>query len=98
MFIRHLLVTAVMAMAAPSLSAHHSFAAEYDNKQPITITGIIAEVSWKNPHSYIYLDAKDASGQVVKWAAEGFPPAALRRQGVGRDKLKVGETITINGW
>jgi len=44
---------------------HHSFGAEYDANKPITLTGTVTKVEWTNPHSFFYLDVKDASGKVV---------------------------------
>jgi hypothetical protein len=70
--------------------AHHSFAAEYDSKE-VTLTGVITKVEWTNPHIYFYIDVKDASGNVVNWAVEGYPPNTLKRTGFTRDDLKVGD-------
>src|SRR5215469_2072710 len=83
--------------AAPAL-AHHSFAAEYDSSTPITVKGTVTKVEWTNPHSYVYVDVKDANGNVVNWAIEGYPPNTLRRTGFTRDMMKQGDTVTINGW
>jgi hypothetical protein len=78
--------------------AHHSFAAEYDSSAPVTVKGRVTKVEWTNPHSYVYVDVKDASGNVVNWAIEGYPPNTLRRTGFTRDLMKPGDTVTINGW
>jgi hypothetical protein len=95
-------MSAVLAMVliagGASVFAHHSFAAEYNASAPLTLTGVVAKVDWTNPHSYVYLDVKDASGQVVTWAFEGYPPNTLKRTGFTRDTVKVGMTITITGW
>jgi hypothetical protein len=88
---------ALLAASAPLL-AHHSFAAEYDGKKPITLHGVVTRIDWLNPHVYIYLDVKDDSGNVVNWALEGHPPNTLRRTGWTKDALKVGDTITVQGW
>jgi Family of unknown function (DUF6152) len=78
--------------------AHHSFAAEYDNKAPVTLTGVITKVEWTNPHIYFYVDVKDENGTVVNWAVEGYPPNTLKRTGFTRDSLKVGDTVTVTAW
>ena len=87
----------VLIAAAPLL-AHHSFAAEYDSKKPIKITGTVTKVEWMNPHIYYYVDVKDASGKVTNYAVEGGTPGSLRRQGWGKDSLKTGDTVTVNGF
>ena len=65
--------------------AHHSFGAEYDANKPITLTGVITKVEWMNPHSYFFMDVKDANGAVENWKFEGFPPNVLYRTGWKRD-------------
>jgi hypothetical protein len=78
--------------------AHHSFAAEYDSSSLITLTGVITKVEWTNPHMYIHLDVKDASGNTTSWAIEGYPPNTLKRTGFTRDLLKEGEKVTITAY
>jgi|SRR5579871_2127638 len=78
--------------------AHHSFAAEYDGKDLITLHGTISKVEWTNPHIYIYLDVKDASGKVTTWALEGYPPNTLKRTGFPREILKIGDEITATAY
>ena len=84
-------------VATPPLSAHHSFAAEYDSKAPLTLTGVVTKVEWTNPHTYVYIDVKE-DGKTVNWAFEGYPPNTLKRTGFSRDSVKAGTTITITGW
>ena len=83
---------------ASSVSAHHSFAAEYDNNKPITIKGVVHKVAWVNPHAYVYIDVTDANGKVTTWAFESLSPNALARQGWTRNSLKVGEAVTVDGY
>lgn len=87
----------VMAAAGPVL-AHHSFAAEYDGKELLTLTGVITKVEWTNPHMYFYVDVKDASGTVVNWAIEGYPPNTLKRTGFTKSDLKIGDTVTVTAY
>ena len=96
---RTVVLLGLAAAFAPRLAAHHSFGAEYDVNQPITLTGVLTKVEWTNPHTHIYLDVKDAAGNVVNWQLEGYPPVALHRLGWRRDAtMKVGDTLTVTGW
>ncbi len=86
-----------LLLGAVPVFAHHSFAAEYGSKE-ITLTGVITKVEWTNPHIYFYIDVKDASGSVVNYAVEGYPPNTLKRTGFTRDDLKIGDTVTITAY
>ena len=91
-------LAAIAALTAARVSAHHSFGAEYDVNQPITLKGVVTKIEWTNPHSHLFLDVKDQSGKVVNWQLEGYPPNALQRMGFKRDTVKVGDAITVSGW
>lgn len=82
---------------AATASPHHSAAVAYDLQKYITLQGLVTEVKWENPHTWIYLDVKDAGGNVVKWGFEGAVPNQLYRRGVTPTLLKAGMPITIKG-
>lgn len=92
-----LVIFALPLLAAPAF-AHHSFAAEFDQDKPISITGVISKVDWINPHIYIYLDVKDRSGNTVNWSFESLPPGWLHRMGLEKSTFVVGDTVTITGY
>jgi hypothetical protein len=95
--IRALVCTFLLGPAV--LSAHHSFAAQYDADKPVTLTGTVAKIEWTNPHFHFYVDVKDDKGAVVQWAFEGYPPNMLIRQGWKKDvTLKPGMMVTVMGW
>ena len=87
----------LLVSSAP-LSAHHSFAAEYDEKAPMKITGTVTKVEWMNPHARFYVDVKDESGALTNWNFELGSPNVLKRQGWTRESLKVGDTVTVEGY
>jgi Family of unknown function (DUF6152) len=88
-----------LLMAVPPMMAHHSFGAEYDANQPITLTGVITKIELMNPHSYFYLDVTDGQGNVANWKFEGYPPNVLYRTGWKRDvTIKPGDKITVLAW
>lgn len=93
-----LLVASLAIVAAVPVRAHHSFSAEYDSKQLITLKGTISKVEWTNPHIYVYLDVKDDSGKVTTWSLEGYPPNTLKRTGFSRDLLKIGDEVTATAY
>ena len=63
----------------------------------MTVQGVITQAKLANPHSWIYLDVKDANGNVVNWGFEAQTPTALIRSGVKPDVFKVGSKVTIRG-
>ena len=93
-----LIVFAFGVLATATLSAHHSFSAEFDNSKPVNLQGTVTKVDWLNPHIWIYLDVKDdKTGQVASWQCEGGAPNSLARNGWTKDALKKGDTISIVG-
>lgn len=96
---RHIATVAglVAALAQPLLSAHHSFAAEFDANKPVALKGSVTKLEWANPHIWVYLDVKDDQGRVQAWQCEGGPPNTLTRNGWTKDSLKIGDVILIDG-
>ncbi len=87
----------VMGLAAMPALAHHSFAAEYDAKKPVDMTGTVTKVEWMNPHARFYIDVKDDAGKVTNWEFELGSPNGLMRQGWTRNSLKEGDTVSVQG-
>jgi hypothetical protein len=90
------LAGALLCAAAP-LSAHHSFAAQYDANKPITLTGVVTKVEWMNPHARVYIDVKASDGSVTNWNLELASPNYLKRAGWSSTSLKEGDQVTIEG-
>jgi len=79
-------------------SAHHSFAAEFDDKQPVKLEGTVVKFEFMNPHSWIHLDVKNPDGTVVRWAVETGSTNALFRRGWKKDSLRAGDHIVIDAF
>jgi hypothetical protein len=88
-------VFAAVLVSAASVTAHHSNSA-YKVEQVDTITGIVKEWRWSNPHTWLYLTVEDAKGGKVEWAVEGRAPGVLGRAGWDRTILKPGEKVTVH--
>ena len=84
--------------AAAAAVAHHSFAAEFDVNRPIKLTGTVTKIEWTNPHAWVFVDAKDDKGVAQNWAIELVGINDLLRLGWGRDKVKTGDVISIDGF
>jgi len=78
--------------------AHHSFAATYFEDQTVTVEGDVVQFLFRNPHSFVHIDAKDPkTGTVTRWAVEWGGGGQLGRQGVTRESIKAGQHVTITG-
>jgi hypothetical protein len=87
-----------LIVAARPLVAHHAFSAEFDAKRPVKLRGVVTKMEWINPHSWIHVDVKDASGKVTEWMVEGGAPNALLRRGFTKKSLPVGTEVLIEGY
>ena len=87
-------IPGVLLVTLP-LSAHHGTSASYDQKKTVTLTGVVTEFVYSNPHAQLYIDVKDSSGKVVHWGGELNSPGNLRRDGWSKTTFKPGDQITV---
>ena len=92
------LLVALCGLCLP-LYGHHSVSV-FDTSKPILLKGFIAEVRFANPHSSIFIDVEDESGQKIRWAVENSGPLYVTRQlrGFDETKLQVGDPIEVCGF
>jgi hypothetical protein len=77
--------------------AHHSFASTYLEDQKMTVEGNVVQFLYRNPHSFVHVEAKDKDGTLVRWAVEWGAGGQLGSQGINRDTLKPGDHVVIIG-
>ena len=87
-----------LLLAAVPVLAHHSFAAEFDAKKPVKLSGTVTKMEGINPHAWIYIDVKNTDGTVTNWMVEAGAPNALLRRGWTKNSLLPGTEIVIEGY
>ena len=93
------LLTVVFGLAAGAtpLVAHHSFAAEFDARRPVTLKGLVTRIEWTNPHAHLFVDVKDDKGETTIWRLELASPKVLVQCGWTARSLNVGDEVTVEG-
>jgi hypothetical protein len=93
------LCAVLLTVPASPLPAHHSFAAQYDREQPVTLTGAVTKIEWNNPHVYFYIDVLNENTDAVEnWAWEMGATAVSQRTGWRRNSMKIGDLVIVEGW
>ena len=91
------LVLAALLLTAAAAYAHHSYAATYDVGKEVKLEGKLIQFSYKNPHSYVTIQAPDAKGAAQRWSVEWAGTSQLSNRGITQESLKVGDAIVIVG-
>jgi hypothetical protein len=94
---RHHLAAAgalALALCVPGAQAHHSMAM-FDQTKKVVVTGTVRAFEWTNPHCYIQLMVKDASGATAEWSLEMGAPMYLYAEGWRPSTLKSGSQVSV---
>ena len=88
-------VAIAVLLAAGSASAHHNMSALFDFNDRVTLTGTLTKMDWRNPHIYVFVDAKRGEG-VEAWSVEGPPPNFFRTRDINKEDVAnaIGKPVT----
>lgn len=92
------LITTGLLFSSRPVTAHHAFSAEFDALKPVEIKGVVTKAEWVNPHSWVYIDVKEADGSVSNWGFEFGAPFSLKQKGLTKAVLPAGTEVVINGY
>jgi len=90
------LVAVAFCLARPALplSAHHLISGTYDDSRPVTITGTVIGMDWRNPHIWIHLGVTLADGRMVEWNVETWSASQMKSKGFSDAFLKANDVVT----
>jgi hypothetical protein len=88
---------AMILLAGVAAYAHHSYAATYDTSKEIKLTGKLIQFNYKNPHSYVMIQAPDDKGVMQRWSVEWAGTSQLSNRGITSETLKINDNIVIVG-
>ena len=87
----------VLTLGGGLIFAHHSASATYIHGKSVKIEGTLKEFIWRNPHSFMKVEAKDEKGQMQTWVIEGAAPAQLLESGLTTSTLRPGDHVIVSG-
>jgi hypothetical protein len=93
-----MLIFAVLVLESGLTLAHHDFIAQFDPDKLMTLRGTLTKVEWINPHGWIYLNVKDANGQLEPWAVETGTTYRLTKGGLKSTDFKFGMAVVVEGF
>jgi len=98
MCLRPIPVALSLLLLSVPLVAHHSVPVNFDRSREITITGVLTEIVWINPHSRFRIDVTIEEGLTAEWLVEMGAINTMRRAGFETQRFAVGDSISIMGW
>ena len=91
------LIMGVALLGGTMAYAHHSYGATYETEKQIKLEGKVVQFVFRNPHSFVHVEAPDESGAKQRWAVEWSGTAQLNSRGVNSQTLHVGDPVVIVG-
>ena len=91
-----ILILVAFVLVGGVARGHHSYGATYETKKEIKLEGKLVQFVYRNPHSFVHMQAKDENGEMQRWAVEWSGTAQLANSGVKQDSLKVGDAIVVS--
>lgn len=88
---------AVLTWGVARALAHHSVSATYIHGKSVKIDGTLKEFIWRNPHSFMRVEAPDEQGEKQSWVIEGAAPAQFIEQGMKANTLRPGDRLIVTG-
>ncbi len=85
-------------LAASPATPHHAFASEFDINKPVSLTGPVTKMEWTNPHAWLFIEVEDGDNNVQEWAVELVGINDLLRLGWGRDRVQLGDVLSVQGY
>jgi hypothetical protein len=92
-----LAMAAVLGAVPAVIRAHHSYGATYDTSREVRLEGKLVQFVWRNPHSFVHVQAPDEGGASQRWSVEWSGTSQLANNGINRDTLHVGDAVVIVG-
>ncbi len=90
-----IVIAALALLSGGAAFGHHSYAATYDTSKDVKLEGKLLQFVYRNPHTFVHVQAPDENGTMQRWAVEWAGTTQLDRSGVTRDTLKVGDTVIV---
>lgn len=92
-----LAAVAGLVMTNGSLNAHHASAPFYDESKEVEAVGVVQRFVFRNPHSFLYVDAPGEGGETIEWEIEMGAAVSMSRRGWTPDTIKSGDEIRVVG-
>jgi hypothetical protein len=90
-------IAVILTLGSIQTPAHHAFYSVYDRDKTVKIEGTLKEFLWRNPHSFVRVEAPDEKGEMQSWMIEWAAPAQLTEKGVSSATLRPGDKIVVTG-